>query len=279
MIGLRKWRLFTLCSTPSRVTCHHMMWSRTQRDKPPIENADDKVFVLAGVSVFERGLYHQIKAADECVAAFDLGDVHQIELHGSPMYQGRGVWGRIRERAIRESMIHKALQTLHDRASITLFAVIIERDTVASEDAVGLAFEQMCNRFNLFIRRQNKIFSDDQRGLLVMDETKHQKPLQALARTFRVVGGKWGHFRNLAEVPFFVDSTASRMVQLADLIAWATFRRYQFSDGRFFEPLLPLFDAHDGVIHGLYHHRRLTDPCYCPACMSRSHRDGRGHET
>ncbi|MQX38561.1 rhodanese-like domain-containing protein, partial [Roseospira navarrensis] len=25
---------FTLCSTPFQATCHHMMWSRTQRDKP-----------------------------------------------------------------------------------------------------------------------------------------------------------------------------------------------------------------------------------------------------
>jgi hypothetical protein len=30
-------------------------------------------------------LFHQIKLADECVASFKLGQVHDIELHGSAM--------------------------------------------------------------------------------------------------------------------------------------------------------------------------------------------------
>ena len=102
-----------------------------------------------------------------------------------------------------------------------------------------------------------------------MDKSVHERPLQILARNFRVDGARWGHFRNLAEVPLFVDSTASRMVQLADLVAWSTFRKYELSDGRFFDNLIPLFDADGGVLHGLYHHRRMWEHCYCPACQSR----------
>jgi len=190
------------------------------------------------------------------------------------MYQGRVAWRQIKDRSTREERIHRALGTLNNRSSITLFAVIADRGAVSDGDPMSFAFEQLCNRFNLFLSRNNKNRGDNQRGLIVMDETRHRKPLQELARTFRVNGGRWGHFTNLAEVPFFVDSMASRMVQLADLVAWATYRRYQFADGRFFEPLLPLFDANAGVIHGLYHHRKPTDLCYCPACMSRSLRDG-----
>ncbi|WP_211369259.1 hypothetical protein, partial [Roseospira navarrensis] len=33
---------FTLCSTPFQATCHHMMWSRTQRDKPSGEKFKDR---------------------------------------------------------------------------------------------------------------------------------------------------------------------------------------------------------------------------------------------
>ena len=102
-----------------------------------------------------------------------------------------------------------------------------------------------------------------------MDKSIHERPLQILARNFRVDGARWGHFRYLAEVPLFVDSAASRMVQLADLVAWSTFRKYELSDGRFFDPLIPLFDADGGVLHGLYHHRRMWEHCYCPACYSR----------
>jgi hypothetical protein len=102
----------------------------------------------------------------------------------------------------------------------------------------------------------------------VMDESRHERPLQALARHFRVNGGRWGRFRNLAEVPLFVDSKASRLIQLADLVAYATWRRYEHSDGRFFDALIPRFDSDGGVIHGLVH-RRGQRECFCPACHSR----------
>ena len=106
-----------------------------------------------------------------------------------------------------------------------------------------------------------------------MDESKHEKPLQMLARKFRINGARWGSFKNLAEVPLFVDSRASRMIQLADLVAWSTFRKYEFQDGRFFDRLTRYFDADGGVIHGLVHHRSKDEECYCPACLTRSRRD------
>src|SRR5262249_4855449 len=75
------------------------------------------------------------------------------------------------------------------------------------------------NRFNLFLQRLNRRRNDQQKGLMIMDESRHEGALQSLARDFRMHGARWGHFRNLAEVPLFVDSKASRLVQLADLVA------------------------------------------------------------
>lgn len=240
-------------------------------DSGSVDNANERFFVLGGVAIFERGLYHQIKAADDCVASFGLGDPHEIELHGSPMYQGRdGVWRGVRQRADRETMIHKALATLHGHSAIRLFGIAIDKAAASPRDPVAIAFEEICNRFNLFLTRVRDRRGDNQRGLLVMDESKHEKPLQMMARNFRIDGARWGHFRCLAEVPLFVDSRASRLIQLADLVAWATFRKYEISDGRFFDPLIPLFDADGGVLHGLYHHRGgRPDTCFCPACHSR----------
>lgn len=241
-------------------------------DSGSVGNQDERFFVLGGVAVFERGIYHQITALDNCIAGFGLpADAADIELHGSPMYAGRdGIWRSIRDRPARERMIQAALGTLGPRnASVRLFAVAVDRFAVSPSDPVELAFEELCNRFNLFLQRGHNRTGERQRGLLVMDESKHEKPLQALARHFRVNGARWGHFRNLSEVPLFVDSRASRLVQAADLVAWATWRKYEHSDGRFFDPLIPLFDADGGVIHGLVHRRGATAECYCPACHSR----------
>lgn len=240
-------------------------------DSGDVANVDERHFVLGGISVFERGLYHQIRLADECVGSFKLGDPHDIELHGTVMYSGRdGVWRSVNHRPTRERYIKDALGTLQGHASIRLFAVIIDKN-IHGIDPVAAAFEEICNRFNLFLTRNNDRHPDegDQRGLIIMDESRHELALQSLARQFRIGGARWGHFRNLAEVPLFVDSRASRLVQLADLVAWATYRKYEIQDGRFFDALIPLFDSDGGVIHGLVHRRDMNDVCYCPACMSR----------
>jgi hypothetical protein len=239
-------------------------------DSGHVENPNERYFVLGGIAVFERGIYHVIKSADECVANFNVGPHEDIELHGSPMYSGRDAWRAVKERNIREKMIKDALASFATSNSVRLFAVAIDKLSIGPEDAVAVAFEELCNRFNLFLQRIYHRTNEAQRGLIVMDESRHERPLQALARHFRVNGGKWGTFRNLAEVPLFVDSKASRLIQLADLVAYATWRKYEFQDGRFFDDLIPKFDADGGVIHGLVHRRDVKQgECFCPSCYSR----------
>ena len=171
-------------------------------------------------------------------------------------------------------MINAALGLLTiNRMATRLFAVAVDRIAVSPRDPIEVAFEEICNRFNLYLtRRNNETPHEGQRGLIVMDESKHEQPLQGLARRFRVHGGRWGHFRNLAEVPLFVDSRASRLVQLADLVAFATWRKYEYQDGRFFDNLIPMFDSQGGVIHGLFHYRAASVECFCVACFSRGQR-------
>src|SRR5689334_6533013 len=107
-------------------------------DSGSVDNPNDRYFVLAGVSIFERGLYHQIKQADDCVAAFALGDPHDVELHASEMYHGRdGIWRTVRERPVREKMIQAALGTLKGHKSIRLFSVIVDKAAVSPKDPVA----------------------------------------------------------------------------------------------------------------------------------------------
>jgi hypothetical protein len=190
------------------------------------------------------------------------------------MYSGHGIWHRF-QRHEREAMLRSAFGVITSRqTTLQLFAIAVDKQFVSPRDPVEVAFEEISNRFNLFLQRLNNRYpNDSQRGLIVMDETDHDGHLQALARHFRINGARWGHFRNLAEVPLFVDSKASRCVQLADLVAWATWRKYEMQDGRFFDPLIPRFDAEGGVIHGLVHYARRGEPCYCPACSTRDARD------
>jgi hypothetical protein len=242
-------------------------------DSGSVGNPNETHFVLGGVAIFERAVYHVIKALDDTVAGFKLGgSVHNTELHANEMYNGRTrPWSAIK-RPEREQMVKAALSVIAtQKSAIKLFGIAVNKAQVAPADPVEHAFEEICNRFNLFLRRSNnRDANNSQRGLVIMDESHHEQPLQALARQFRTDGTRWGALRTLAEVPLFVDSRASRLVQLADLVAYALWRKYEHQDGRFFDNLIPHFDTEGGVIHGLVHVRPRNPQCFCPACMSRS---------
>lgn len=237
-----------------------------------VRNPNERHFVLAGIAVFERQIYHLINSADAYVARYTTtGDG---ELHAAIMSRGaESPWKGI-PRKDRLAAIEGGLDVLvHAHSSVTAFAVAVDK-TAVQDDPVEYAFEEICNRFNLFLSRHNSAQNDgdQQRGLVVMDKTHYENPLQGLARHYREQGTRWGRLRNLAEVPLFVDSAASRLIQLADLVAWAVWRRYEFSDTRYFDRIVPQFDSEGGVIHGLFHRKRAGESCFCPACLSRAAR-------
>ena len=119
---------------------------------------------------------------------------------------------------------------------VRAFAVVVDKHVDSTTDAVAYAFEEICNRFNLFLARLWRNGEGQHRGLIVMDKWHYEEALQRLSRRFR-----WGSLR-LAEVPLFVDSVASRLIQLADLLAWAVWRRYEHNDPRYFDRVIHRFD-------------------------------------
>ena len=61
------------------------------------------------------------------------------------------------------------------------FAVVVDKQAVSPDDPVERAFEQICNRFNLFLARQWHRKGKKHRGLVVMDKTHYEETLQGLA--------------------------------------------------------------------------------------------------
>ncbi len=131
-----------------------------------------------------------------------------------------------------------------------------------------IAFEDLLKRFDLYLGRLHD-GGDTQRGLVILDKSTHETTLQNLAIGFRVTGTRWGAIKYLADTPMFIDSRASRVIQLADHIAYATFRRYQSGDTNYFDLIAHRFDQEGGTVHGLAHKEPGNTTCMCPACLSR----------
>ena len=244
-----------------------------------VKNPRERYFILGGVSVFERQIFHLIREFDQFVNSLGLGAPEDIELHASVIAAGRQKPWKGVPRKRRLEIIEAALEVLRaSHRSNSLFAIAVDKAHRAPHDPVEYAFEEICNRFNLrltrLFNRAGRRLDEAQRGLVVMDKSdNYESALQSLARTFRAKGTRWGDLRNMSEVPMFVDSRASRIVQIADLVAWAVWRRYEFQDTRYFDKITSRFDSEGGVIHGLVHSHPSSEDCSCPACLSRTIRD------
>jgi hypothetical protein len=172
------------------------------------------------------------------------------------MRSGRGPWHRLplksRIDAIRDSLDVGVCQ--HKNDGVVLFGAVIRKESLSGADPVERAFEEISNRFDLFLRRLYLRHNDRQRGLILFDKSSVESRIQSLARTFKYSGHRWGSSRNYADVPVFLDSRASRLIQLADLVAFALFRFYEKGDNAFYDVIKHCFDAEGGVEHGLFIH-------------------------
>lgn len=95
--------------------------------------------------------------------------------------------------------------------------------------------------------------------MYIFDKTAYEEKLQALSTVFKHRGHALGKLRNFAEVPLFLDSKASRLIQMADLIAYWIFRYYQSGDDRGYRLIAPHFHRVRGVQHGLC--KQVTAEC------------------
>lgn len=232
-------------------------------------NADEKYIVLGGISLYETQVYHITKAMDDIAKSIDPSKPN-IEFHASEILARRTApWNKMTKEDVR-GVVKSILKILAGSADSTYaFACAIHKLSFPSVDPLKLAFEDISQRFDLYLRKTNTE-GNNQRGLLILDESSHETSLQQLSIDFRTVGTKWGAIKFLADVPLFVDSKASRIVQLADHIAYAVFKRYNSGDSQYFDIIASKFYSSENIVHGLAHkHPKMSHICMCIACMSR----------
>lgn len=232
-------------------------------------NRNESHLVLGGFSVFERVVHWITRELDSLAAKLYPAQPDAVEFHGSVMFSGRGVpWNGMTKVQRRDAIKDVLRIVAASHPSTRVFACAVHKPSFPNLDPMEMAFEELCNRFDLHLKRLHAE-GNTQRGLIILDESSYETSLQRLARDFRSLGTRWGVLVNMAETPLFVDSRASRAVQLADHIAYAVFRRYEAGDTSYFDIIASRFDEQDGKVHGLVH-KQTNDPrCMCVACATR----------
>lgn len=234
-------------------------------------------FVVGGLAVHEQDawvLSQRVEALSDSVSNQGRG----AEFHASPMRRGRGEWSTV-PRVERETLIENIARLLNEPLPTTgkppvLFAVAHHRASFPHHKPYERTSEEFFGRCNGFIGRL-AASGDRHRCIAISDKSDNlERALQEQMSRWRVAGASTGSqigpMASYAEVPLFVDSRASRLVQLSDFVAYWTFRAYTNQDHRVLDLLLPSFvTERHGPIHGFVHLVRNYRSCGCAACRSR----------
>lgn len=219
--------------------------------------------------MFERQVYHLNEAVNEVQRQFFPTNTEPIEFHASDMYRrNKEPWHSLPRERCQQVVehIYRVISESHP-IGVVLFGVVIDRGFHSVNDLIGRSFEELCNRFDLYLTRLHNA-QNEQRGLMILDESRYEARLKQLLANYRAIGTRFGALYNIPEAPVFTESHTTRMLQLADFCSWAIFRRYERGDTSNLDKIISKFDNIDGIIHGLVH--LTTDrTCTCTYCLTR----------
>jgi hypothetical protein len=212
-------------------------------------NPNDRCCVLAGFVTREDQNYWIQQNIDRLVT--EHTSTPYLELHGSPLRTGSGEWRQV-PKAKREKLFMATLSYIADNYPhqfILFGAVIKNQGGNVSEEL----FTQITSRFDKFLKRKHTKRNEPARGIAIFDKMKLEQQFQIWSQIHQKTGNQWGEtLANFAEVPLFLDSKMSRSIQIADIIAYSIFRKYEHNDDTYFSVIENCFDKDGQNEHGLY---------------------------
>jgi len=152
---------------------------------------------------------------------------HPIELHGQPMYGGRGIWKNVAV-ADRLKLFDDALATLATHQCVVMHSSIdktrlgYEAIAKAGNDPHFLAFQYLVEKAEMWLAHQTDPMKV--RCLIIADETP-EHDAYCIKMIHEMQHGRRGivpgaTLEHIVDTAHFVRSQDSRGVQLADLVAY-----------------------------------------------------------
>lgn len=256
-------------------------------------------FVVGGIAVHEQDAQALQRALTRCVQRnLKIAEVDDYELHAGEIRNARkpllgnkvkapSIWAfvprqqrlRILEAAYRELTSFKPSNPL---LPVSMFGVVIDQhfhpDWLMFERE-RFAYEVILNKFDVMLKRIRTRADLNNRGMVIHDRrVVAERDIQDWTKDWQKAAGSVGQLRNLAEIPLFADSRASRLLQAADLVSYALYRHYQ--PGRagvdYAELIWESFDHEDDSLYGVVHFTPhfAAGGCECRPCQDRRSNGG-----
>jgi hypothetical protein len=223
-------------------------------DSGSVNDFNSKFLVLAGIAVFERQTHWLESHVNKIAARFNPTHPEAIELHASPMRGAKDGWQHFSPQDRVQAVVDTLNLLSSTQSNVRVFAAVIEKSQIQLDQVVPHAFEKLADSFDSYLAALYKKSNgkNPQRGLVIFDKSTFEQTIQGLSYVFKHHGHTNGHLRNFAEVPLFLDSKASRLIQIADMVAYWIYRRYEALDDRGFKLIAPFIHRFSDSPQGLY---------------------------
>ncbi|NEM91985.1 DUF3800 domain-containing protein [Galbitalea soli] len=251
-------------------------------------------FVLGAMAIHEDDAALMQKALDDLVVRHLSRvpvNLEEYELHASEMRNAKkpdetrtgraSIWANV-DRPLRLALLADAYKLVvnfaptNPKLPIVLFGVAVEKafhSAWSEQERERFAYEVLLGKFDVMLKtlRRRKL---PNRGLVIHDRrVVAERDIQSWVTAWRATAERIGQLRNLADVPLFADSRATRLLQVADLVSYAIFRRYNApaNDSTAFDLMWPAFHTESGVTHGCVHYTPSyrQGACQCAPCEQR----------
>lgn len=254
-------------------------------------------FILGGMAIHEDDAAQLQTDLDQLVIRH-LGKVplnlEEYELHAAelrnakkPKMTGRAnqpssVWS-FEDRQMRLDLLDEAYKVVtefepsNQLCPPTFFGVVLDRDfhqDWSVQEREQFAYEVLLNKFDVMLKILRVDMGLPNKGLVIHDRRViAERDIQSWTAGWRLAAGRVGQVRNLADVPLFADSRASRLLQVADLVAYSLYRRYDPDrlETKHFQVLWSTFEEGSRELHGCVHYTPNfgSGSCLCEPCSAR----------
>jgi hypothetical protein len=193
-----------------------------------------------------------------------------LELHATDIWRARREWAPVpkenRHGLVRAVFRHLSTWRSPGDREPRYFGAVVHKPSFPAT-ALERAHEELFALFNGYMRRLGQA-GESHRALAIADNSSFESLLQTLMPKWQG-GDRLPPMSSFVEVPLYVESTASRLVQAADFVAWGIWQYYENGHAEHIQRLNGRIDANGGVQHGLVHLKRGYRECPCVPCASR----------
>ena len=228
-------------------------------------------FVLGGFAIHEGQIRKFSEKLDRIQAKYFPNFTVPIIFHASEIRNGKGRFGHF-NRNKRDRLLSELYHVIGNARypNLVAFATAMHISAVAnSTQALRETLEDISIRFNTYLVRRFKRGAKH-KGLVIIDQHREERYREHMSE-FRELGTKLGYIGNIVDIPYFAKSRHTRMIQLADLVAYAVFRYYEKNNDLYIKMILDSFDKRSQTHppDGLKHITSLSYSCQCLDCSWR----------